>query len=229
MNYISIKNWSVDDRPREKLAQLGARSLSDAELIAILIGSGTREISAVELARKILSQSSNNLSELGKFSVNDLMKTKGIGEAKAISIVAAMELGRRRKTSETVLRPKISSSNQAADIFFPLLSDLIHEEFWVAYLNRSNLLIERYQLSQGGLTGTVTDIRLIMKKALELLASSLILCHNHPSGNLEPSSQDREITNKIKNAAEFFDIRILDHIIIAGNKYLSFADQALIS
>jgi DNA repair protein RadC len=228
MNYLSIKNWSTDDRPREKLLQQGSRALSDAELIAILIGSGTRDISAVELSRKILSQNSNNLSELGKLSASDLMKIKGIGKAKAISILAALELGRRRKDSEPVTRPKITSSNEAAGIFLSLLSDIPHEEFWVAFLNRSNTLIERFQISQGGITGTVTDIRLIMKKALELRAVSVLVCHNHPSGNLEPSIQDKEITEKIKEAAKFFDIQVLDHIIIAGKNYFSFADQGLI-
>jgi DNA repair protein RadC len=228
MNYLSIKNWSADDRPREKLMLQGPRALSDAELIAILIGSGTRDMSAVELSRKILSLSSNNLTELGKLATKDFMKIKGIGEAKAISIVAALELGRRRKESEPVTRPKITSSADAADIFVHLLSDIPHEEFWVALLNRSNTLIERYQVSQGGISGTVTDIRLIMKKSLDLLASSLIICHNHPSGNPEPSQQDKEITIKIKDAACFFDIQVLDHIIITGQKYFSFADEGLI-
>jgi DNA repair protein RadC len=156
------------------------------------------------------------------------MKIKGIGKAKAISILAALELGRRRKDSEPVTRPKITSSNEAAGIFLSLLSDIPHEEFWVAFLNRSNTLIERFQISQGGITGTVTDIRLIMKKALELRAVSVLVCHNHPSGNLEPSIQDKEITEKIKEAAKFFDIQVLDHIIIAGKNYFSFADQGLI-
>lgn len=228
MDYISIKNWSTDDRPREKLLQMGPRALSDSELIAILIGSGTREISAVELARKVLMLNSNNLSELGRLNAPELMKIKGIGEAKAITIIAALELGRRRKDAEPPARPKITSSSEAAAIFLPLLADIPHEEFWVAFLNRSNILIERFQISQGGITGTVTDVRLIMRKALELRAISIIICHNHPSGNMEPSQQDKEITYKIKEAAKFFDIQILDHLVIAGKNYFSFADEGLI-
>ena len=205
----------------------GPRALSDSELIAILIGSGTKKISAVELARQILLSAENNLSALGKLSVQDLMKMKGIGEAKAISIVAAMEIGRRRKETGQIERPKIKSSSDAAGLFFPLLTDLAHEEFWVAFFNRSNTLMEKLQVSQGGISGTVTDVRMIMKKSLELLCSSLIICHNHPSGNLEPSGQDKEITTKIKEAARYFDIQLLDHIIIAGNKYFSFADEGI--
>lgn len=228
MRTISIKNWSAEDRPREKLMTHGPRVLSEAELIAILIGSGSRELSAVELARKILTLSNNNLSELGKLTVKDFMTLKGVGEAKAISISAALELGRRRAVAEPLSREKITSSSQAFSIFSALLCDLTHEEFWVAFLNRSNLLIERAQISQGGLTGTVTDVRIIMRKALELKASSIILCHNHPSGNLSPSQQDKLITTKIKEAASLFDIQLLDHIIIGNNKYLSFADEAII-
>ncbi len=228
MDYISIKNWSVEDRPREKLMQHGPRVLSDAELIAILIGSGTREISAVELSRKILSLSSNNLAELGRLSYSDLMKIKGIGEAKAITITAALELGRRRAGSEPVSRPKITSSNDAAGIFLSLLTDIQHEEFWVAYLNRSNTLIERTRISHGGISGTITDVRLIMRKALEIYSSSIILCHNHPSGNLMPSEQDKQITQKIKEAAKLFDLTLLDHIVVGIGKYFSFADEGLI-
>lgn len=228
MSYISIKDWSEEDRPREKLMQHGPRVLSDAELVAILIGSGTRELSAVELSRKILQLGKNNLSELGKLDLNELMKLKGVGEAKAITISAAMELGRRRAVTEPISKPKITSSKEAANIFIALLSDLPHEEFWVAYLNRSNKLIERSRVSQGGINGTVTDIRLIMKKALEIMATSIILSHNHPSGNMQPSNQDIEITNKIMDAAKLFDIALLDHIIIAQNMVFSFADQGLI-
>ncbi len=229
MTYISIKNWAANDRPREKLFTLGARSLSDAELLAILLGSGTRELSAVELARKILSLGDNNLDQLGKLSIDELKKIKGIGEAKAITIVAAMELGRRRNSVSAVEKPKVTSSQLAFSIFQPILSDLHHEEFWTCYLNRSNKLIDKFQISQGGISGTVTDIRILMRKALELRASSIIICHNHPSGNLSASQQDINITNKIKEAAGFFDITLLDHIIIGNNtKYLSFADEGLI-
>lgn len=228
MSTLSIKEWSAEDRPREKLMQHGARVLSDAELIAILIGSGNRELSAVELSRKILALSQNNLSELGKLSVSEFTKLKGVGEAKAITITAALELGRRRSVSEPQVRPKITSSKQAFSIFSAVISDLSHEEFWVAFLNRSNLLIERVQISQGGLTGTVTDVRLIMRKGLELKTSSLLLCHNHPSGNLQPSHQDKQVTQKLKDAAALFDIQVLDHIIVANNSYYSFADEGIL-
>ncbi len=228
MNYISIKSWAVEDRPREKLLTHGPSVLSDAELLAILIGTGTRELSAVELARKVLQLSTNNLDKLGKLSVGDIVKVKGIGKAKAISIAAALEIGRRRMLSEPIVNPQITSSKQAAELFFALVADLPHEEFWVAYLNRNNKVIEKNRISQGGVAGTVMDIKLIYKKALELLASSIIVCHNHPSGNLQSSAQDRQITQKIKEAGLFFDITLLDHIIVAGNNYISFADEGLL-
>lgn len=229
MTYVSIKKWAADDRPREKLLNLGARSLSDAELIGILLGSGTRDLSAVELARRILTLGENNLYELGKLSVKDLTKIKGIGEAKAVTIVASLELGRRRGNSNIPDKPKITSSKDAFSIFNSLLADLPHEEFWASYFNRSNIMIERNQVSQGGISGTVTDTRLIMRKALELRASSIIVCHNHPSGNLQPSEQDKNITKKIKQAAQLFDITLLDHIIVGiNNKYFSFADEGIL-
>lgn len=229
MTYISIKHWAVDDRPREKLLNHGARILSEAELIGILLGSGTRELSAIELARNVLLKGNNNLLELGKLSVNELTEIKGIGEAKAVTIVAALELGRRRGNVVPSEKPKITSSKQVYDIFHSLFFDLQHEEFWVAFLNRSNLLIERNQISQGGLSGTVTDIRILMRKALELRASSFIICHNHPSGNLIPSHQDKTITQKISNAASLFDIKLLDHLIIGNtSKYFSFADEGIL-
>jgi len=228
MDYISIKNWAAEDRPREKMSVHGARVLSDAELLAILIGSGTRELSAVELARKVLALSNNNLSELGKLSISELTKVKGIGEAKAITIVSAMELSRRRSGAEPSDKSSITSSKQAALLFQPLLSDLPHEEFWIAYLNRSNKLIEKQNISKGGVSGTVIDVKIILKRAVELLASSIILCHNHPSGNLNSSKQDVQITQKIKEASTVFDIVLLDHIIVAGNKYYSFADEGLL-
>lgn len=228
MDYLSIKNWATDDRPREKLQAKGLQSLSDAELLAIIIGSGTRETSAVELARHILTQAGNNLGMLGKKSVSDLTRIKGIGQAKAISIVAALELGRRRKNSESNGQFQVSSSKDVFDNIQPVLSDLAHEEFWVLYLNRSNKVIERYKLSQGGISGTVTDIRLILKRGLELLATSLVICHNHPSGNLQPSDQDKQITEKLKSAASQMDIKLIDHIIIADNSYYSFCDEGLL-
>lgn len=228
MAYTSIKEWAADDRPREKLLGKGANVLSDAELLAILIGSGTREISAVELAREILKLSKNNLSGLGKKSVAELMKLKGIGEAKAITIVAALELGRRRNYTESPEKTVITSSRDVYNYFHPLVVDIAHEEFWVLFLNRSNKVIDQYKLSQGGISGTVIDVRLILKRAIELLASSIIVCHNHPSGNNKPSENDKVITSKIKIASNQMDIQLLDHIIIADNLYFSFADEGII-
>lgn len=224
----SIKEWAVEDRPREKMLVNGVRALSEAELIAILIGSGNSDESAVELSRRILASVTNNLNELGRKTISDLQKFKGIGEAKAITIMAALELGRRRKESEPTERPKINSSADAANIFKPLLSDLPHEEFWVLLLNRNNLVIDKMIISRGGITGTVIDVRIIMKMALEYLACSIILCHNHPSGNLIPSEADKEITRKIKDAGKLFDISVLDHVIVGNNYYFSFADEGLI-
>lgn len=224
----SIKEWAVEDRPREKVLVNGVRALSEAELIAILIGSGNSDESAVELSRRILASVNNNLNELGRKTISDLQKFKGIGEAKAITIMAALELGRRRKESEPTERPKINSSTDAANIFNPLLGDLPHEEFWVLLLNRNNLVIDKMIISRGGITGTVIDVRIIMKMALECLACSIILCHNHPSGNLIPSEADKEITRKIKDAGKLFDISVLDHVIVGNNSYFSFADEGLI-
>ena len=225
---LSIKEWAVEDRPREKMQSKGVRSLSEAELIAILIGSGNLEESAVEVSRRIMASVNNNLNELGKKSIADFQKFKGIGPAKAITIAAAMELGRRRKESEPEEKPKVVTSADGANIFKPLLSDLPHEEFWVLLLNRNNLAIDKFMVSQGGLTGTVIDVRLILKTALEKLACSIILCHNHPSGNLMPSDADKEITRKIKEAGKHMDIPVLDHLIIANDAYFSFADEGLI-
>lgn len=225
---LSIKEWAVEDRPREKMLAKGIRSLSEAELIAILIGSGNLEESAVEVSRRIMASVNNNLNELGKKTINDLQKFKGIGPAKAITIAAAMELGRRRKESDPDEKPRVVTSSDAATIFKPLLSDLPHEEFWVLLLNRNNLLIDKMLVSQGGLSGTVIDVRIILKMALDKLACSIILCHNHPSGNLNPSEADKEITTKIKEAGKHMDIPVLDHLIIANDDYFSFADEGLI-
>ncbi|MEE4215874.1 MAG: DNA repair protein RadC [Bacteroidales bacterium] len=222
---LKIKDWALEDRPREKLLYKGISSLSDAELLAILLGSGSNDKSAVDLAREILSIASNNLHRLGKLDVHDLVKLKGIGTAKAINIMAALELGRRRKSAEIIEAAKIRSSNDVYTIFNPLLADLTHEEFWLLYLNRSNKILSRHKLSQGGVSGTITDVRLIIKKALELLASSMIICHNHPSGNLDPSEADNRITQKIKEAAACFDINLLDHVIVTDNGYYSYADS----
>jgi DNA repair protein RadC len=225
---LSIKEWAVEDRPREKMLVKGIRALSEAELIAILIGSGNLDESAVEVSRRILASVNNNLNELGKKSINDLQKFKGIGPAKAITIAAAMELGRRRKESEPDEKPKVVTSADCAAIFKPLLCDLQHEEFWVLLLNRNNLVIDKMLVSQGGLSGTVIDVRIILKMALDKLACSIILCHNHPSGNLVPSEADKDITKKIKEAGKHMDIPVLDHLIIANDSYFSFADEGMI-
>ncbi len=225
---LSIKEWAVEDRPREKMQAKGVRSLSEAELIAILIGSGNLDESAVELSRRIMASVNNNLNELGKKTIIDLQKFKGIGPAKAITIAAAMELGRRRKESEPDEKPKVITSSDAAKIFNPLLSDLPHEEFWILLLNRNNLVLDKMMVSQGGMAGTVIDVRIILRKALENGANSIILCHNHPSGNLIPSEADKEITKKIKEAGKHMDIPVLDHIIIGNGSYFSFADEGLI-
>ncbi|MGE5395422.1 MAG: RadC family protein [Candidatus Saccharibacteria bacterium] len=229
---LSIKQWAVEDRPREKMLAKGIRSLSEAELLAILIGSGSMEESAVELSKRVLAEANNNLNELGKKTIEDYQKFKGIGPAKAITISAAMELGRRRKESQPLEKIKVVSSGDAAAIFKPLLSDLSHEEFWILLLNRNNLVIDTFMVSQGGLSGTVIDVRIILKKALafaiEKLACSIILCHNHPSGNLVPSEADKEITRKIKEAGKHMDIPVLDHIIVGNDSYFSFADEGLI-
>jgi len=206
----------------------GIRTLSEAELLAILIGSGNLDESAVEVSRRILASVNNNLNELGKKTINDLRKFKGIGEVKAITIISALELGRRRKESEPDEKPKLVTSSDAAAIMKPMLSDLPHEEFWVLLLNRNNLLLDKIQVSQGGLSGTIIDVRIILKIALEKLASSIILCHNHPSGNLIPSEADKDITKKIKEAGKHMDIPVLDHLIIGNDAYFSFADEGLI-
>ena len=222
---ISIKQWAVDDRPREKLLSKGIYSLSDAELIAILLGSGSKNESAVELAKKILNTHNNNLNELGKVSIEQLIKNKGVGKAKAVTIMAAMELGRRRKLADVMNRPKVTQSADVYEIFKPILADLPYEEFWVILLNRSNKIIAKEKISQGGVSGTVTDIRLILKKAIEKLACSLILCHNHPSGNLKPSESDISITKKLSEAGKFMEINVLDHIIVTDQAFYSFADE----
>ncbi len=225
---LSIKQWAVEDRPREKLLSKGIMSLSDAELLAILIGSGTKEASAVDLAKEILRTSGNNLNDLSRMNVHDLKKFRGIGEARAISIVAAMELGRRRKLEEVRKKKRIGTSRDVYDFFHPFIGDLSHEEFWVLHLSRSNRILAWKKISQGGIAGTVTDVRLILKDALENTASSLIICHNHPSGNLQPSEADKEITRKIAEAAKIMDIRLLDHLIIGEGGYFSFADENLL-
>ena len=222
---LSIKNWSHDDQPREKLLIKGKESLSDAELIAILIISGNKEESAVALSKRILNHSENNLNQLGKLSIAKLMEFKGIGEAKAISITAALELGRRRRKEEALVQNKITSSSSVFELMQPIIGELQHEEFWIIFLNNSNKVIEKTQLSKGGITGTIVDVRLVLKKALELSATGLILVHNHPSGTLKPSVADKQITTKLKEASKSLDIKVLDHVIITEKAYFSFADE----
>jgi DNA repair protein RadC len=225
---LNIKSWSPEDRPREKLLLKGKSALSDAELIAILIGSGTATLSAVEVAKKVLLQSTNNLHDLARLSVKELTKTKGIGEAKAITIVAALELGRRRKDLEPDEKPKISASKDVFELLKSDLQDLPHEEFWVLLLNRANRVTKKSQISQGGVAGTVADPKIIFKLALQELASGIILAHNHPSGNLAASQADIDLTKKLKEGGKLLEIQVLDHIILAGQKYFSFADEGMI-
>lgn len=226
-DYRRILSWAEEDRPREKLMLKGKAALTDAELIAILIGSGTRELSAVDLSKIILQSVGNNLNELAKLSVNDLMKFKGIGDAKAISIVSALELGRRRKESEVIKRHKITCSADAYDAIRPHLLDLSHEQFWVLLLNRANEVIRPIQISVGGVAGTVADPKLIFKAAIEHLASAIILVHNHPSGNLTPSQADKELTKKVTESGKLLDTPVLDHLIFGDNGYYSFADNGM--
>lgn len=222
---MDIKSWAEEDRPREKLILKGKSALSEAELIAILIGSGTASLSAVDLAKQILQHSGNNLNDLARLTVKDLMKFKGIGEAKAISIVAALELGRRRKDVEHLKKVKITSSTDVYEHMKAHLLDLSHEEFWVILLNRANKIIKCQQVSSGGVSGTVADPKMIFKIALDELASSIILVHNHPSGNLKPSQADIMLTKKLKEAGKVLEIPVLDHIIFTDENYFSFADE----
>jgi DNA repair protein RadC len=231
MNYsknISIKDWADDDRPREKLLIKGKGALSDAELIAILIASGNRDESAVELSKRILQSLGNNLNRLAKLSVNDLIKFKGIGEAKAISIIASLELGRRRRTADVLEKAKIGGSKDAFQILQLKLEDLPHEEFWVMLLNRANKVIDTKLVGRGGVSSTVVDSKVIFSFALESLASGIILAHNHPSGNLKPSNSDIRLTKKIVDAGKIMEVPVLDHIIVGDNDYFSFADEGLI-
>jgi DNA repair protein RadC len=224
----SIKNWAVDDRPREKLISKGAAALSDSELLAILINSGNKNSSAIELAKNVLALGKNNLNELGKLSIHDLTGIAGIGEAKAITISAALELGRRRNSAASLVKVNIKSSNDIAAYLRIKYKDFQHEIFAVVYLNRANKINNCELISSGGITGTVADPRIILKKALEADATSIVLCHNHPSGSLQPSKADEELTHKIKEAASFLDIRVLDHIIVSEEGYFSFADEGIL-
>ena len=226
--YLKIKEWSPDDRPREKLLQKGRSALTDAELVAILLGSGTATTSAVDVAKNILAKADNSLHELARLSVKDLMKIRGIGAARAITVVAAMELGRRRSELDQDEKPKITCSRDVFELLKPTLMDVPHEEFWVLLLNRANRVIKSVQVSQGGVSGTVADPRIIFKSALEELASGIILAHNHPSGNLTASQADIQLTRKLKDGARLLDVQVLDHLILAGQKYYSFADEGLL-
>lgn len=224
----SIKQWAKDDRPREKLLLKGPHTLSDSELLAILIAIGTREKSALDLAKDVLTLGKNHLPDLGKLTVKELMKVKGIGEAKAITIVAALEIGRRRQALASREKEVITSSSDVAIYLQTLLKDHRHEVFAVLFLNRANKINHFQVISQGGITGTVADPRIILKRALEEDAVSLILCHNHPSGSLKPSRADEELTQKIKEAARYFDIKVLDHLIVSDDGYFSFADEGIL-
>jgi len=225
---LNIKEWAAEDRPREKLLANGPRALSDAELIAILIGSGNLEETAVELSRRILNSVNNDLNELGRKTIGYLSNFKGIGEAKAITIMAAMELGRRRKETIVPEKPKISCSRDVAELMTPLIGDLDNEEFWILLLDRNNQVKHKFMTSKGGITSTIIDVRMIMKTALDMAAVTMILCHNHPSGNLTPSEADLQITRKIKDAGSIMEIKVLDHVIITQKSYYSFADSGVL-
>jgi DNA repair protein RadC len=222
---LRIKEWAVEDRPREKMLLKGVFSLSDAELIAILIGSGNSSETAVQLSQRILNSVSNNLNTLGKLTVKELTKYKGIGEAKAITIAAAMELGRRKSIADPPERKTVGCSKDAFDCFYPLLCDLPHEELWVALTSSAGKVIEKIKVSQGGLNETTSDLRFVMKAAINATCHGIILCHNHPSGNLQPSAQDDMLTAKLQEAAKLFSIKLLDHIIISDKTYYSYADE----
>ncbi len=228
LKHIPIKSLSEDDRPREKLVSIGRQNLSDAELLAIILGSGSRAETAVQLAQRMLNAHHNDLNRIAKLSVNELKKFKGVGLVKAIEINAAFELGRRRKDAENNEKPKISSSGDAFRLFAKKLADLPHEEFWMILLNRANSVLKMECISKGGVSGTVVDVRLILKPAIEQLASGIIICHNHPSGNIKPSEQDQQLTKKIKESAKVMDISLLDHLIIGDRDYFSFSDEGLL-
>lgn len=228
-NKHTIKQLAEEDRPREKLLHKGRRELTNAELLAILLSSGNRKKTAVELAQEILSEYDNDLNALAKLEVKDLKKFLGVGEAKAITIIAALELGRRRQLSEVSIKQKITSSRDLYNFFNPIISDLAHEEFWVAYLNKSNTPVGKHKISSGGVAGTVVDIKGVLKEAvINKTCTSIAVCHNHPSGNLKPSDNDIALTRKLKEAAKLMDIVLLDHIIIGEKGYFSFADEGML-
>jgi DNA repair protein RadC len=222
---LSIKSWAEDDRPREKLFLYGSKRLSTAELVAILLGSGSRGETAVQLAQRILNDANNNLQQLGTMTIAQLKKYKGMGDAKAITILAAMEIANRRAATKVEDRPRITCSLDSYHILSAQVADLAYEQFWVLLLNRANQVVAKRMISTGGVAGTVVDVKMVFQPAIELLASGIILCHNHPSGNLQPSQADIDITRKIKRGATDLDIVLLDHIIISANGYYSFADE----
>jgi DNA repair protein RadC len=226
--FLNIKSWAAEDRPREKLLLKGLSALSDAELIAILLGTGTASMSAVDVAKAVLNEVDHNLDELARLSVKELTKIKGVGEAKAITIVSALELGRRRKEVVTTDKPKITGSRDAYDLLKGDLMDLPHEEFWVILLNRAHRLIRKRKIGSGGVHGTVADPKIIFNTALEEHASGMIVAHNHPSGNLTPSQQDIDLTKKLKEGGKLLEIQLLDHLIVGGKNYYSFADEGIL-
>ena len=223
--FTPLNHWAEDDRPREKLMLKGKAALSDAELLAIIMGSGSRNETAVDLAKRILKDYKNNWHELAKLNVTELKKYKGIGEAKAIGIITTLEIGRRRALQNTIEKPVIKSSRSAYEILNPLLGDLPIEEFWVLFLSQSNKVIGKEKMSSGGISGSLVDVRMVFKRALELYATGIIVSHNHPSGNLSPSPQDISLTQKLKQAGEILEIQVLDHLIITQTDYFSFADD----
>ena len=225
-----IKSWAEEDRPREKLLLKGKQALSESELIAILVRTGTENNDALQVAKELLGRTQNDLNALSRLSVKDLLalKVKGIGETKAITIVAALELGRRRQTSEISDRKKITCSRDIFELLQPVLADKQHEEFWIVLLNRSNKVLEKIQVSSGGITGTVADVRMIFNHAIKSQATSMVLSHNHPSGNLTPSQHDLDLTKKIRQAGDTLDVKVLDHLIIGENNYYSFADEGML-
>ncbi len=225
---LTIKDWDTDDRPREKLRDKGAQLLSNAELIAILLGSGTKTETAVDVAKRLLAITKNDLKELGKKSLTDFKKVKGIGDARAITIMAALELGRRRSAEKVESTDSITGAIDVTQIFTPLLADISHEEFWVLMLNRANKVVEKRRVGQGGISSTVVDPRIVAKLAIDTLASSVVVVHNHPSGNLTPSDSDKDITKKLREGLNFFGVALLDHVIIAGDRYYSFAEEGLL-
>ncbi len=228
MNYNSIKNWAEEDRPREKMLQRGCSALTDTELLAIIIGSGTRTESAIDLAKKLLATAENNLNTLGKFAFDDFVKIKGIGEAKAVSLLATFELGRRRNLSAAKQQNSIRSSKEIFDLMQPKIGEIKHEEFWAIYVNQKNVIVGERKISSGGVTQTVVDAKIVARHAISLLATGIILCHNHPSENCCPSREDKNITFQILEAAKLIDCRLLDHVIISGVSYYSFADEGLL-